>query len=261
MIDNAVENKEQADSQTSSYGHETLAQVQPNIPDAHQDDNEEPSWWYDEGIPGKGEKPEWFNNGTFKNVMAQAKQAVELRKALGERSGAPEEYSVDLGEGFENRSIDKEDGLYQWWDGFCKDSKCSNELYNNGIKAWFSYIDSLQDKQQEQYTNAVKSMGLNAEQTLGKIENWFTNSFPDDSFSDFKNTIQSERDIKRVLKMIDGSSSSNINVKDSKPSITMDRDYWRKAMSPAKGFGSDIPYTNKIQKEFNEFVAKGGKLR
>ena len=79
-------------------GSITIATAAPIAPVS----TEESKWMYDENTAGVGEKPEWFNEKTFKNVAEQAKSAVELRKALGERTGSPDEYAVDLKEFGEN---------------------------------------------------------------------------------------------------------------------------------------------------------------
>ncbi len=64
----------------------------------HNDSGPMEDWYYSqqEGQPvlGRGDKPEWFNEKTFKSVEEQAKAYPELRKLYNSKlkglSGAPE---------------------------------------------------------------------------------------------------------------------------------------------------------------------------
>jgi len=46
-------------------------------------------WFYDEGVPGVGEKPEWLDNDKYKSVVDAAKGNQGLRQKLGGFTGAP----------------------------------------------------------------------------------------------------------------------------------------------------------------------------
>lgn len=56
------------------------------------DDNNHPAWFYDLNMPGKGEKPEYLEEG-MESIVAQAKQYKSLKEKRGD---APESYNVDL---------------------------------------------------------------------------------------------------------------------------------------------------------------------
>ena len=56
-------------------------------------------WFFDENVPGKGERPEWLKD-KYKSVSDQAKSYVELEKRLGEFRGAPKDgYDLSSVEG------------------------------------------------------------------------------------------------------------------------------------------------------------------
>ena len=52
------------------------------------------AWYFDENIPGSGDRPEYLEP-KYKSVAEQAKAYKEARKALGALSGAPDSYNLD----------------------------------------------------------------------------------------------------------------------------------------------------------------------
>ena len=91
-MDNSIETQDTATESVdldtpSTDPRELHTQLRASQPDLNLqgklpgDDN---IWYVDENKPGEGEKPEWFVDKTFKNVMAQAKAYNDARKRITE---------------------------------------------------------------------------------------------------------------------------------------------------------------------------------
>jgi hypothetical protein len=238
--------------------HETIVQIQSGAEEPSQP--QESDWYYAEGIPGTGEKPDWFNNKTFKTIEEQAKASLELRKALGERTAAPEKYEINLGEDYKDFKFNQEDQLYKFWEDFSKEAKLPQELFSKGLQAWADYIKGMENERGETFKKSIDELGIGYDETLNKIENWFKNNFPKQSFESFKLLLQTPDDINMVLAMKDKMQSSQITTKDTKGSTVQDREYWRMQMSKENDYGINIPKTRQIDESFQKFIDSGGKI-
>lgn len=243
-------------TQIQNSGPKTIAQALPPTVESTTDTG----WLYAEGVAGEGEKPEWFNDKTFKTVTEQAKAAIELRKALGERTGSPDKYSLELGDEYKDFKFNEEDTLFKFWEGFAKEAKLPQDMFNKGLTTWIDYIKSLEQERGENFKKSIEGLGAGSDKTLEQIQTWFTNNFPEHSFDNFKMLMQTPEDIKMVLAMKDKMQGSPISTTDIKPSITMDREYWRKRMSRENGYGIDMQLTQQVDSDFRKFKEDGGNI-
>ena len=136
-------------------------------------------WYYDEGIPGKGEKPEWLDTSKYKSVVEAAKGVKGLRQKLGGFTGAPDKYSYEQPESIEHVQLNTEDPLYQKFEKFARQSNMSQEYFNECVNL---YLGEENKYVQDEMGNKEKEMGKlgsNGEDRLNKVRNWITSNIPE----------------------------------------------------------------------------------
>lgn len=158
-----------------------------------------PAWFVAPNVKGEGEKPEWHDNKQYGSIYEQAqisgKRADDMRRQLGGFSGAPKEYSVDLGDDFKGVELDTDDSLLKDFTAFAKNNKMSQEAYTDTVKMFVNY-SQLQDQRQEQELGEFQKMELDklggTEEAKAKIDEmcqWFGQNFSNCNIDDFKDMM------------------------------------------------------------------------
>jgi len=139
----------------------------------------DPSTWnWGEGIPGEGEKPDFFNDSKYASIYEQAKAQPEAEKMMGSFVGAPEAYNVsiddDLAEaGF---SIADDDAMLGEFKDIAKDLKMNQEGFDQIISQYgkmevakMEQNAELQGKYDEEQ---LKALGPNGRDQIKDILDW-----------------------------------------------------------------------------------------
>lgn len=113
----------------------------PNAdPDPSADPNPNPDpgtpapWYLAEGIPGQGDKPDFFKSDKYQFLIDQAKAYPDLESQFGSFTGAPKDgYQVNLSEDVTNAGIEinKDDPLYEEAVKFAGDNKMNQEGFDS----------------------------------------------------------------------------------------------------------------------------------
>lgn len=122
-----------------------------NISAANSDSGNSNNWYWDDGVPGQGAKPEWFNDGTFKTVSEQAKQQISLRKKLSSFDGAPKDgYKIELPE--DEYEVFTDSPKYKALEEVARNHNIGNKLFNELVKleAAFAAEDSEKSDKEPQ---------------------------------------------------------------------------------------------------------------
>jgi hypothetical protein len=164
----------------------------------NSESNDPNKWFMTPEMAGEGEKPEWFNDKKFKNIMEQAKSYEHVRKMLGQRTGAPEEYELELsnlGKEYEGLEIDKDDPLLAEFSKFAKNEKLSQEGFNEVLKMFVDYSNMQNSKESEQLAEfqrqELEALGgpEEAKKEIGEMTQWFKQNFPDFDAIDFQDMM------------------------------------------------------------------------
>jgi len=152
-------------------------------------------WYVRPDVKGEGEKPDWFVDKQFNTVYDQAKSWKDMRQTVGAFSGAPKEYSLDLGEDYKGKEVNAEDPLLKDFTAFAKNNKMSQEAYTDQIKMFVSYSE-LQDQRQEKELSEFTAMELEklgggevAKTKIDEMCQWFGQNFPNCKMDDFKDMM------------------------------------------------------------------------
>src|SRR6185437_5786159 len=94
------------------------------------------AWLYADGVPGSGEKPDFFKSDKYTSVAEQARAYTELEKKFGGFSGAPEKYELTLEEDIKNSiELNAEDPLLKTFSDIAKSANMTQDTYNKIMNA------------------------------------------------------------------------------------------------------------------------------
>lgn len=173
-----------------------------------QEPSEDAEWYYADGVPGTGPKPDFFNSKTFKTLFDQARAQNEARKQLGSFTGAPDEgYELNVDESLNELGLNEEDVTLNAVADIAQELNMSQEgfdrllnVYGNGMK---EALDSLTAEEETQYQEELKKLGPNGKEDLKLIKQWCQNNIPDDLHQEFYGMLTSAGRVKIFVDLMD----------------------------------------------------------
>lgn len=150
------------------------------------ENSNEPSWHYDEGMPGSGDRPEWLPE-KFKTVADAAKSYSELEKRLG---NAPKEYDLSKGE----KWIDKEYEPFKEMLDVAKSKHVSQDVMDKMLDSVGKYLDEFKID----YSQEKAKLGENADQRLEVIDNWAKSNFSKETYDALTNNLNTADAVKAI---------------------------------------------------------------
>lgn len=156
----------------------------------------EPLWYYDDGKPGEGDRPE-FLKAKYKTVKEQAKAYPELEKKFGGFTGAPEEYTF---QGLEEAGfkVDPTNPILQAFTKTAKEANMSQEFFNKALVAYGESLKGLQPPTKEQL---MQGLGPDAEQTVSLVGRWVNNVLSADEVKVLNTMLRTPEQIKVLNKL------------------------------------------------------------
>jgi hypothetical protein len=229
---------------TQSNDNTTINPAQSALP--------EPSWYFAEGIPGVGDKPDYLEP-KYKTLADQAKAYKEAQKLLGTLKAAPEEY--DFGEAQEY--IDKENDHIQDFVRFAKDNKIQQDAFSKVLNTYVGYDKSRQSKPEEE----IAKLGNDGMQKITTLQNWVRNNLSEGSMKALeKLPVKAE-----VVQMLDEvrqlhmNTLSKIPTETQKPKVNLvTRDEIEAEMLANYGrYQTDPQYRSQITAKFAQAIGTG----
>ena len=145
---------------------EQIAQSQ--TPDVSVAEEVAPDWWYDEGVPGKGPKPDYLIEKYGYNQAKQAKGYKDAEKLVGALKPAPDEYNFDEVQ----QDIDKSNEHIQNFISFAKENKIQQDQFNKIMHTLVDYERSKQPNRSEE----IAKLGIDGTQKINTLQNWVKNN-------------------------------------------------------------------------------------
>lgn len=130
----------------------------------------DPTWFYADGVPGKGEAPEWFKADKYKTAEAQAQAYVELEKRFGAFAGAPKTGKYEtpkVPEGLEGEFY-ADHPIFDKFSKWALDRQVSQEGYNEVLGLFAEYEAARVPDRSE----ILRDIGEGAESRLAAIKQW-----------------------------------------------------------------------------------------
>lgn len=167
-------------------------------------------WWYDEGVPGKGPKPDYLEEKYGFNQAKQAKAYRDARAELGRRSreeNVPDQYDLSQFEDY----IDEENPRLKNLLSYAKQRRFAqkdiDEILGNVIEYEKSFIPNEEEE--------LEKLGPEADKKIKIVEQWIQNTIHDEETLE---TIEMLPKTARTIKMLDNFRKSQSNDKSAPPS-------------------------------------------
>jgi hypothetical protein len=159
------------------------------------DENNQPSWFIDEGIPGQGERPSWLPD-KFKSVADLARSNAELEKRLGT---VPDNYDFS-----KSRFLDPDYVPFQELASTAKDKRVPQEFIDKMIESVDKYVDEFRVDTAEE----LKRLGDNAKERVQVLDNWAKANLSKEAYEGLTNSLNNAEAIK-ALEELRGKMMSN----------------------------------------------------
>jgi hypothetical protein len=222
----------------------------------------EASWYWQNGVPGEGEAPEWLKP-KYQSVADQAKAYTALESRFGSFTGAPEAYEVpgaeyfmkdiDLPEGVDF-NLDESDPLLASFSELAKEMNLSQDGYNKMVGLYIKQQVNDYGAQMEEKANQKKLLGENADQRLTAIAQWGRNNLDEDGYAKLEESLQTAAAVEVVEALI--AKTRNAKVPTSSqvqgaPGITKedyDAEFAKKGPNGEWLYQTDPAHRSKVRK-------------
>lgn len=159
------------------------------------ENNQQASWFIDEGVPGVGERPSWLPD-KYKSVASLAKHTSELEKRLGT---VPDDYDVS-----KSRFIDTDYVPFQELLSTAKDKRVPQEFMDKMFESLDKYVDEFRVDTADE----LKRLGDNARERVQVLDNWAKANLSKESYEGLTNSLNNAEAIK-ALEELRGKMMSN----------------------------------------------------
>lgn len=214
------------------------------MPDVTPNENQ-PSWYIDEGIPGSGDRPSWLPD-KFKTVADLSKSYNELEKRVGT---VPENYDFT-----KSKFLDPDYVPFQELQTFAKEKRVPQDFIDKMLESVDKYMDEFTVDTAEE----IKKLGDNGRERVVTLDNWAKANLSKTAYEALTRSVTNAESIKALEelrgKMMSGTpqipnDNGNVNGSASLDDIKMEL-----SNNLAK-YKTDDSYRKDIQKRL-EVAAK-----
>ena len=177
-------------------------------------DGDQAQWFWEDGRPGEGEKPEWLNE-KYKSASEQAKAYNELTKKFGGFTGAPEKYDLEIPE-LENVKFSEDDPMLKEFTEFAREKNMSQETFTGILGKYANVVmGTIPDPKAE-----MEKLGLNAKEEISKLATVAGNNLSPEEFLNFKKLMNTADNVRMFNKLLAKQSAPEIST--GKPAHTQE---------------------------------------
>lgn len=200
------------------------------------------SWYFDEGVPGNGTRPDWLKS-KYSNVASQAKAYVELEKRFGE---APENY--DLGPLTE--SVDINNSHLQEFMKSAKEYRLTQDAFQKIVGTFVNYEQSTKPD-----VNAeIAKLGPDANKRIDIVNQWAQNHLSKKAYEDMQKLPQTAEMVlildemrQRMIKDNLSTTPQNNHGSDFKP--INEQEIRNEIQANSQKYLNDANYRNEINRK------------
>lgn len=182
------------------------------------DASEQAQWYYNEDVPGSGEKPEWLME-KYKNVEEQAKGYKELSSMMGAFTGAPEEYQpAELSKELQEMGINikTDDPVYEKALEYAKTMNMSQEGLNTMMNLYGEVIAAENAAIEQIKQDQIKALGQNAQIRLDNLGKWANRNLSPELYESFQGLATSADAVKTLERLVAMTRNAPIDSQESK---------------------------------------------
>lgn len=210
-----------------------------------ENNEQQPSWFIDEGIPGQGERPSWLPD-KFKSVADMAKSNAELEKRLGT---VPENYDFN-----KSRFLDPDYVPFQELQSIAKEKRVPQEFIDKMIESVDKYVDEFRTDTAEE----LKKLGDNAKERVITLDNWAKANLSKEAYEGLTNSLNNAEAIKALEELRGKMMSTTPQVPNNQGNVSAGQsldDVKMELQNNLQKYKDDPKYRADIQKRL-EVAAK-----
>lgn len=159
----------------------------------------EPSFHWNEEMPGEGDPPEWYKGDKYKSVADQAKAYVDLEKRFGGFTGAPESYGLP-------EELDASDTFIQTLSEIGSKNNMSQSTFDEVLELGEALLTAQDDLRLER---EMEALGPEAEQRLANIDGFMKNNLGD-RYEEFRDSVNDAKTVELIETLIKASAPSRL---------------------------------------------------
>jgi hypothetical protein len=161
-------------------------------------------WNHAEGVPGQGDRPEWFQD-RYATISDQAKAYKDLETKFGSFTGAPEAgYEINLSEDVKAAGIEinKEDPLYDEAIKFATERHMNQDGFNEMMNLYATAKIADQAAIEQHKTDEIASLGAEGQARVNNLISWGRANLSEELFKGFEQMPESAGAIKALEHII-----------------------------------------------------------
>lgn len=220
---------------------------------------EDPKWFLSDGVPGKGEPPDWYKADKYKTVEEQAKAYAGLEKKLG---SAPSEYALNLPKDIVEAGgeIDIESPLTKDFLTFAKKANLSQQRVDEMIEM---YARSQMAQANQSIEDLLRDLGDQGRRVAADIHSWSTATLEPEQQAWLDRTLRTADDIytfqsllQKLGKGANDTRASSSNLQGVSEIQRLEAEISEAMKDPR--YSSDAEYERSVRKKFERLVELGG---
>jgi len=241
----------------SSYVSQTTQAAPPEENTQNAQSANEAQWYWADGVPGEGETPDWFYKDKYSSISEQAKAVRGLRQKLGDRTGAPDNYEIQINDELKEAGIEvnTNDPLFKNFTEWARENQVSEEGVNKIVGMYLNaFKESIPSEEQahEYLQEQIKEIG--GLDTYKALLQWSENTLPEKEAEHFKEWAASASadDMKMFLSLKESMSYQNPQP-TSQPTNQYTRDDLKDMLNDPR-YLSDTEFSKKVNQAYADFL-------
>lgn len=161
----------------------------------NDEQQDQPGWFIDEGIPGPGQRPDWLPE-KFRSVAELSKSYSELEKRVGI---APDKYDFS-----KSRYLDPDYVPFQELQDLAREKRVPQDIFDKMLESVDKYMDEFSISQDDE----MKKLGDNVPERIATLDNWAKANLSRDGYERLSGSLTNADSI-LALEEIRGKFMSN----------------------------------------------------
>jgi hypothetical protein len=198
------------------------APVEPVVNEPVINSGDPSTWNWGEGVPGTGEKPDYFNSDKYANIEAQAKAQPEAEKMLGSFTGSPKDgqYNVEVSDELADAgfTIADDDPMLAKALEFAKDSNMNQEGFTNLVDLYgqikVAESEMREESESTYATEQMKILGNDGQSQVQDILDWASVNLDEDNQAGISDLSFSASGVKVLQALIAKSQGGALSPSD-----------------------------------------------
>lgn len=243
----------------------TIAEVKPTeekgilAAAAEEAVKEDPKWFFSDGVPGKGDAPDWFKADKYKTIEEQAKAYAGLEKKLG---SAPAEYALNLPKDIVEAGgeLNPDSPLVKDFLSFAKSANLPQKKVDELIEI---YTRSQMADANQNIADLMRELGDQGRRVAAELHSWSVATLNEDQRTWLDQALRTADDIYAFQSILQSLGKGANDTRASSSNLQGVSEIQRLEAEIAEAmrdprYSSDAEYERSVRKKFERLVELGG---